>query len=263
MPSRLDPAAATGLALTLALVIAIGGGLLLGVLAYLVRTNSFLTGIDNGVAKWGHRHASPGEMHVLNDITQLGSIYTVIALCVLLGSGRDDPGTQRLGRPVHRRRNRWRGDPHAHRQGSRRPGAARFQPRRRYPRPVVPQRSLRDVRGLLCDCRAVAWTMETPAGPCCSGRACGGNRSCGRRQPRPARRPLAVRCHRRSCARLGLVRGLRNRLRRTHSAVRRNCRNRRPGRGRDQPDRAVASLSTARGSYAFPRLERSISPLSS
>jgi membrane-associated phospholipid phosphatase len=84
--ARLDPAAATGLALTLALVIAIGGGVLLGVLAYLVRTNSFLTGIDNGVAKWGHRHASPGEMHVLNDITQLGSIYTVVALSVLLGA---------------------------------------------------------------------------------------------------------------------------------------------------------------------------------
>jgi membrane-associated phospholipid phosphatase len=85
LDARLDPAAATGLALTLALIVAIGGGLLLGVLAYLVRTNSFLTGIDNGVAKWGHRHASASEMHVLNDITQLGSIYTVIALCAVLG----------------------------------------------------------------------------------------------------------------------------------------------------------------------------------
>jgi undecaprenyl-diphosphatase len=82
--ARVDPTAATGLALTLALVLAIGGGLLLGVLAYLVRTNSFLTGIDNGVAKWGHRHASKNSMGVLNDITQLGSIYTVIALCAFL-----------------------------------------------------------------------------------------------------------------------------------------------------------------------------------
>src|SRR6202012_1256817 len=72
---RLDPATRTGLALTLALVFAIGGGLVLGVLAYLVRTNSFLTGIDNGVARWGNRHASTGSMRVLDDITQLGSIY--------------------------------------------------------------------------------------------------------------------------------------------------------------------------------------------
>ena len=70
--------------MTLALILAIGGGLLLGVLAYLVRTTSFLTGIDNGVAKWGHRHASTGSMHVLNDITELGNIYTVIVLCVVL-----------------------------------------------------------------------------------------------------------------------------------------------------------------------------------
>ena len=84
LDARLDPAVATGLALTVALVCAFGGGLLLGVLAYLVRTNSFLTGIDNGVAKWGHRHASRTSMRELNDVTQLGSIYIVVALCVIL-----------------------------------------------------------------------------------------------------------------------------------------------------------------------------------
>jgi membrane-associated phospholipid phosphatase len=82
--ARLDPAVATGLALTVAFVLAIGGGLLLGLLAYLVRANSHLIGIDNGVAKWGHRHGSPMSTHVLNDITQLGSIYTVIVLCMVL-----------------------------------------------------------------------------------------------------------------------------------------------------------------------------------
>ena len=84
LEARLDPAVATGLLLTLALICTIGGGLLLAVLAYLVRTHSFLTGIDNGVAKWGHRHSSPSSMRVLNDVTQLGSIYTVIALCAVL-----------------------------------------------------------------------------------------------------------------------------------------------------------------------------------
>ncbi len=82
--SRLDPAAATGLALTLALAFAIGGGVLLGILAYLIRMNSGLTGIDASVAKWAYRHASPASTHLLDLVTQLGSIYTVIALCVVL-----------------------------------------------------------------------------------------------------------------------------------------------------------------------------------
>ena len=66
------------------MVFAIGGGVLLGVLAYLVRTNSHLIGIDNSVAKWGNRHASATSTHVLNAVTQLGSIYMVIVLCVVL-----------------------------------------------------------------------------------------------------------------------------------------------------------------------------------
>jgi hypothetical protein len=85
--ARLDPAVATGLALTLALVFAIGGGLLLGVLAYLVRANSHVVGIDNSVGKWGNRHASAMSMHVLNVITQLGGIYLIILLCVVLAVG--------------------------------------------------------------------------------------------------------------------------------------------------------------------------------
>jgi membrane-associated phospholipid phosphatase len=82
--ARLDPAAATGLLLTLALGFAIGGGVLLGALAYLTRTNSQLIGIDSSVAKWGHRHVSAMSDHVLNAVTQLGSIYTIVALCVAL-----------------------------------------------------------------------------------------------------------------------------------------------------------------------------------
>jgi membrane-associated phospholipid phosphatase len=82
--ARRDPAAATGLALTLAMVAAIGGGLLFGVLAYLIRTSSQLIGVDNGVAKWGNHHASAISTHVLNDVTQLGGIYTIVVLCVVL-----------------------------------------------------------------------------------------------------------------------------------------------------------------------------------
>jgi undecaprenyl-diphosphatase len=82
--ARFDPAVATGLALTLALVFAIGGGVVLGVLAYLVRSHSLLVGLDSSVAKWGNRHASATSMHVLNAVTQLGGISVVIVLCVVL-----------------------------------------------------------------------------------------------------------------------------------------------------------------------------------
>jgi membrane-associated phospholipid phosphatase len=81
---RLDPEVATGLALTVALAIVIVGGVLFAVLAYLVRSNQHLLAIDKSVAKWGNRHSSPTEMRVLNDLTQLGGIFVVVGLCVVL-----------------------------------------------------------------------------------------------------------------------------------------------------------------------------------
>ena len=85
--ARMDPAVVTGLALTLALLVVIGGGVLFGLLAYLVRSNAHLHGIDNGVAKWGNAHASAFSTDGLNVVTQLGGIYLVIALCVALALG--------------------------------------------------------------------------------------------------------------------------------------------------------------------------------
>jgi membrane-associated phospholipid phosphatase len=82
--ARLDPAVATGFALTAAMVVAIGGGVLFGALAYLTRTNSTLTKIDNSVARWGNSHASALSMHALNVVTQLGGIYAIMVLCVVL-----------------------------------------------------------------------------------------------------------------------------------------------------------------------------------
>src|SRR6478672_11556844 len=67
--ARMDPAASTGLALTVALLV------LIGLLAYLVRSNAHLHGIDNGVAKWGNAHGSPFSTDGLNVVTQLGGIY--------------------------------------------------------------------------------------------------------------------------------------------------------------------------------------------
>jgi len=82
--ARLNPEEATGLALTVAMIAVIAGGVVFAVLAYLVRSNTHLLGIDNGVAKWGNRHATKTSTRVLNDLTQLGSIYVIVGLCVVL-----------------------------------------------------------------------------------------------------------------------------------------------------------------------------------
>jgi hypothetical protein len=84
LAARLNPETATGLALSVALIVAVAGGVVFAVLAYLIRTNAHLLGIDNGVAKWGNRHATATSTHVLNDVTQLGGIYLVVGLCVVL-----------------------------------------------------------------------------------------------------------------------------------------------------------------------------------
>lgn len=82
--ARLDPSVGTGLALTGALILAIGGGVVLGVFAILIRTSSAFSGLDKAAAEWGHRHASAMSTHVLDAITQLGNIRVVLVLCVVL-----------------------------------------------------------------------------------------------------------------------------------------------------------------------------------
>ena len=53
---RLDPHAATGLALSLALLLTLVGGVGLGALAYLERSNGHLNRADRSVARWGYGH---------------------------------------------------------------------------------------------------------------------------------------------------------------------------------------------------------------
>jgi membrane-associated phospholipid phosphatase len=84
LAKRLDPDAATGLALTLALVVGVGGGVLFGVLAYLVRANDDLVRLDNSVANWGDRHASAFSTDGLNAVTHLGEPTVVVWLAVVL-----------------------------------------------------------------------------------------------------------------------------------------------------------------------------------
>jgi membrane-associated phospholipid phosphatase len=84
LATRLDAQTATGLGLTLALLVIVGGGALFAVLAYLVRGNADLIRLDNSVANWGDRHASPVSTDGLNALTHLGEPVVVVGLAAVL-----------------------------------------------------------------------------------------------------------------------------------------------------------------------------------
>jgi undecaprenyl-diphosphatase len=83
---RRDPVAATGLALTLALGAVIVGGLVIGVLALLVRSTKAGLEIDTGPARWGFENATGFSTTWLDYLTQLGDGWVVIPLAVLIGA---------------------------------------------------------------------------------------------------------------------------------------------------------------------------------
>jgi membrane-associated phospholipid phosphatase len=83
---RFDPHAATGLALTLALLLTIGGGVGLGALAYLERTSAHLNRLDRSVAGWGFNHSSALSKHGLRLVTQFGAFTTILVLCLVVAA---------------------------------------------------------------------------------------------------------------------------------------------------------------------------------
>jgi membrane-associated phospholipid phosphatase len=93
---RLDRSVATGFLLTLALACSLAGGLLLGVLAYLVRSVRAAQHVDNFVARWGYAHRTSFSTSGLHVITELGSIQIVAGLAIVLAAV-----------DYYRTRNRW------------------------------------------------------------------------------------------------------------------------------------------------------------
>jgi undecaprenyl-diphosphatase len=94
--ARLDPERATGLALTLALVAIFAGGVVLALLAVVVRSSDALAGIDSSVAEWGNRHASAWSHDALTLVTYLGETVAVVVVAVVVA-----------GVEIARTRNRW------------------------------------------------------------------------------------------------------------------------------------------------------------
>ena len=60
------------------------GGLVLGVLAFLVRRVAVIQRFDNVVASWGYDHRSATSTNVLHGLTDLGSIEVVVVLAIAL-----------------------------------------------------------------------------------------------------------------------------------------------------------------------------------
>jgi undecaprenyl-diphosphatase len=81
---RVDPRAATGLALTLAIAVVVVGGGVLAALALLVRSHPSALRFDRGVANWAGTNATDLSTTVLRAVTQLGSSVVVISLSVVL-----------------------------------------------------------------------------------------------------------------------------------------------------------------------------------
>jgi membrane-associated phospholipid phosphatase len=93
---RLDRSVTTGLLLTLALTLTLVGGLVLGILALLVRRVAVIQHVDNSVAAWGNDHGGPFSRSGLNVITELGNIEVVVGFAIAL-----------VIFDAFRRRNRW------------------------------------------------------------------------------------------------------------------------------------------------------------
>ena len=81
---RVDPQTATGFALTLALGLAIAGGLVVGMLAYLIRSSGTLVAVDTSAGEWGLDHSTSWSTHAIQLVTDLGGTWFVLALALVV-----------------------------------------------------------------------------------------------------------------------------------------------------------------------------------
>ncbi len=84
LASRMDAGTLTGLALTLALLALLTGGIVVGGLAVLLHGNPTIVGLDARISAWAHRHATTWSRDGLDVVTNLGGTVVVIALAMVL-----------------------------------------------------------------------------------------------------------------------------------------------------------------------------------
>ena len=84
--SRMDPATATGLALTVALIGIVIAGIVVGVLAWMVRRDVGLVDIDHAIELWADRNATTFTDDVLAGITHLGDTIAILTVGVAISA---------------------------------------------------------------------------------------------------------------------------------------------------------------------------------
>jgi undecaprenyl-diphosphatase len=82
---RLDPEAATGLALTAALGLVFAAALGFGLVSDMITSETGLYRLDASAAAWGAEHATPASTWFLGVVTWLGATVTVLTVTGLLG----------------------------------------------------------------------------------------------------------------------------------------------------------------------------------
>ncbi|MDQ1381736.1 MAG: hypothetical protein QOJ71_2455 [Actinomycetota bacterium] len=81
--SRVDPATATGLALTVAFGLVLLGAAAIGALLIMVQHNAGLARWDLSAARWGGDHATKGSTNFLRDVSLLGGTPVMIAAALV------------------------------------------------------------------------------------------------------------------------------------------------------------------------------------
>jgi undecaprenyl-diphosphatase len=82
--ARLDPRVATGLALTAAMAGLVVAGTILGLFAYMIRTNTGVVRLDLRVARWASTHVTGVSFQLIRAITQLGSTPSTVLVGLLV-----------------------------------------------------------------------------------------------------------------------------------------------------------------------------------
>jgi undecaprenyl-diphosphatase len=94
--ARGDPAAATGLLLTLASLAVVAAGVVTALLAYLIRQVDAVRRLDAWAARWGHDHATDASEAAITAVTQLGETWFVVVAGLVVAALEWRRGSSRL-----------------------------------------------------------------------------------------------------------------------------------------------------------------------
>jgi undecaprenyl-diphosphatase len=84
--SRLDPATATGLALTVALIGIVVSGAVVGLFAWMIRRDLGVVTVDLAVERWAEARATSFTDDVLETLTHIGDTETIVVVAIAVGA---------------------------------------------------------------------------------------------------------------------------------------------------------------------------------